>query len=55
VRGAGGATDTDNNSADFTKVTQPYAMHNSSSPANPFCGAVPARSSTWGLIKTIYR
>jgi len=56
VRGGGGMTDTDNNSTDFTKVAAPgYLIHNSSSPRNPDCLAVPAKSTTWGQVKTIYR
>jgi predicted phage tail protein len=41
VRGLGGATDTDNNSADFTVLAQPQTIHNSSSAANPNCGQAP--------------
>ncbi len=56
VRGLGGMTDTDNNSADFT--AQPSAsvvVHNSQSGTNPDCGVVPALRPTWGTIKTLYR
>jgi hypothetical protein len=38
VRALGGAVDTDNNSADFGKVAEPWLMHNSASPQNPQCG-----------------
>lgn len=54
VRGLGGLTDTDVNSADFTVISHPYAMHNSTM-TNPDCVIVPATSETWGRIKTIYR
>lgn len=54
VRGAGGLTDTDNNSADFAIVLNPVP-HNSASPANTACLATPNASRTWGAIKTIYR
>jgi hypothetical protein len=55
VRGNGGAVDTDNNAADFTKVTQPATIHNSSSSPNPDCTPVPTLGLTWGRLKTIYR
>jgi len=43
VRGGGGATDTDDNSSDFSKVAEPWPMHSSASPQNPQCrqGAAP--------------
>ena len=44
VRKLGGRQDTNNNSADFTGETQPYAMHNASSLAN-----VPSMSQ-WGML-----
>ncbi len=56
VRNNGGMTDTDNNFNDFTvAATSGVTMHNSLSPRNPDCLAVPAKSTTWGKIKTIYR
>ncbi len=56
VRKGGGMTDTDNNSLDFDLLSTPtVTMHNSLSPRNPDCLAVPARTTTWGQIKTIYR
>ena len=55
VRAGGGAIDTDNNSADFSKLSQPVALHNSSSPPNPDCTPVPTLPTTWGRVKTIYR
>jgi hypothetical protein len=55
VRAGGGTVDTDNNSADFSKVAQPYPMHNSASPQNVDCLAVPTLGTTWGRLKTIYR
>ncbi len=54
VRGASGMTDTDNNSTDFTAVTG-AVPRNSASPSNPDCLVVPAPSSSWGKIKTMYR
>jgi uncharacterized protein len=57
MRGAGGLTDTDNNSADFTAVTvtpnQPV-MHNSTM-TNTACFPTPALRKTWGNLKSIYR
>jgi hypothetical protein len=55
VRAGGGAVDTDNNSADFTKLAQPVTIRNSQSPANPDCAPTPIKPTTWGRIKTIYR
>ena len=53
VRAAGGATDTDNNSSDFSKVAEPWPMHNSASPQNPQCqqGSAPpnAPALVWPL------
>jgi hypothetical protein len=37
VRGSGGALDTDDNSADFSKIAEPWPMHNSASAPNPQC------------------
>jgi hypothetical protein len=37
VRAAAGAVDSDDNSADFTRVAEPWPMHNSASPPNPEC------------------
>jgi hypothetical protein len=37
VRAAGGAVDSDDNSTDFSKVAEPWPMHNSASPTNPDC------------------
>jgi hypothetical protein len=54
VRNGDGTVDTDDNSSDFTRVE--YAEPRSSqSPANGECLAVPARPSTWGKVKEIYR
>jgi len=42
VRGSAGAVDTDNNSTDFSKIAEPWPMHNSASAANPACqGSAP--------------
>jgi len=38
VRASGGAVDTDNNSTDFSKLAEPWPMHNSASAQNPQCG-----------------
>lgn len=54
VRNAAGATDTDNNSADFTIVSNPVPR-NSQSPRNPTCLITPTKTSTWGAVKAIYR
>jgi hypothetical protein len=54
VRNNGGLTDTDNNSTDFSVVTNPVP-HNSASPANSNCLATPTLHSTWGALKSIYR
>jgi hypothetical protein len=37
VRAAAGAVDTDDNSTDFSKVAEPWPMHNSASAENPQC------------------
>jgi len=37
VRASGGAVDTDDNSTDFSKLAEPWPMHNSASAANPAC------------------
>ena len=57
VRGGAGMTDTDQNLADFTSVlcNASLAIHNSASPANVACLAVPATRNSWGQVKTIYR
>jgi len=56
VRALGGQTDTDNNSADFTVVTDPVP-HNSASAINSNgpCSVVPTLNKTWGSLKSIYR
>ncbi len=54
VRNNGGLTDTDNNSADFTVVTNPVP-HNAASGPSAACLAVPTTRSTWGQLKSIYR
>jgi hypothetical protein len=54
VRNGAGVTDTDNNVNDFTIVNN-AVPHNSASPANVNCLAVPSMNSTWGQLKTIYR
>lgn len=54
VRNVGGLTDTDNNTADFTVVTNPVPR-NSSSPANTACLSTPATNGSWGKVKSLYR
>ncbi len=54
VRNNGGLTDTDNNLADFTIVTD-AVPHNSASPINPGCTPVGVSPSSWGTVKGIYR
>ncbi len=54
IRNNGGLTDTDQNGTDFTITTSPVP-HTSASAANPNCSTVPARTSTWGAVKQIYR
>lgn len=54
VRNNNGLDDTDNNSADFTIVTNP-TPRNASTPPNTSCLVTPARQRTWGMIKTLYR
>jgi hypothetical protein len=54
VRNGAGVTDTDNNSADFTLVTNPVPR-NSQSPANTQCLATPATTGSWGHVKSLYR
>lgn len=54
VRNGGGNTDTNNNVADFTLVTNPVP-HNLASGASVNCLSVPAMNSTWGQLKSIYR
>ena len=54
VRNNGGLTDTDNNLADFTLVTN-AVPHSAASGANVNCLATPSMSGTWGRLKTIYR
>jgi hypothetical protein len=47
VRASAGAVDTDNNSTDFSKVAEPWPMHNSASAANPACqGSAPPDAPT---------
>jgi len=41
VRASGGAVDTDNNSTDFSKLAEPWPMHNSASAQNPVCQQAP--------------
>jgi hypothetical protein len=54
VRNNGGLDDTDNNSADFTIVTN-AVPRNSQSPPNAGCQPTSAPHSTWGAIKGMYR
>jgi uncharacterized protein len=54
VRGAGGMTDTDTNSTDFSIVASP-TPRNSASPPNAECLVTPTRSNTWGQLKVLYR
>lgn len=54
VRNGGGTVDTDNNSTNFTVVTNPVPR-NSASPVNQDCLSVPTQSNTWGSIKSMYR
>lgn len=54
VRKDAGKQDTDDNSADFTVVTD-AVPHNSKSPLAPPCLATPTEASTWGHLKSIYR
>lgn len=49
----GGATDTDDNSLDFTTVAGPVPNNSSTPPRD--CTTVAADPSTWGAFKTIYR
>ncbi len=53
-RNAAGLNDSDNNSADFTVGLAP-APRNSATPQSTTCLATPAKSSTWGQVKSIYR
>ncbi len=53
VRLNGGITDTDDNAADFSIVTDPVP-HNSQSGINADCMPVPAETTTWGTIKGMY-
>jgi hypothetical protein len=46
VRASGGAVDTDNNSTDFSKVAEPWPMHNSASAPNPECQQAPPDAPT---------
>jgi hypothetical protein len=46
VRASGGAVDTDDNSADFSKVAEPWPMHNAASPQNPTCQQAPPDAPT---------
>jgi hypothetical protein len=54
VRRNDGYTDTLNNAADFTLVTNPVP-HNSQSPASAYCLSTPTRPPTWGQLKSFYR
>lgn len=53
VRNNAGATDTDDNSLDFTVVVNPIPRNSAS--FNPACLVTPTRSATWGTVKSIYR
>jgi len=53
VRNGGGATDTDNNSTDFTIVTNPVP-HNAASGPNPGCVVIGVEAKTWSHVKTLY-
>lgn len=56
VRNGAGATDTDNNSTDFSVAASAgVTIHNSASPPNPNCQVVPTISETWGRLKLMYR
>ncbi len=56
VRGSGGATDSDNNSADFTQVSTPsVTMHNAASGPSTSCQVTPTKAQTWGKMKVLYR
>ena len=59
VRKLGGMTDNDNNLNDFSNphpASTSVVAHNSTSGyTNPDCTIVPAQSTTWGKIKTLYR
>jgi hypothetical protein len=52
-RNSGGRDDTDDNSFDFTVVTNPVPMTSATPPIN--CGTVPANTETWGTLKSIWR
>jgi hypothetical protein len=54
VRNNAGSTDSDNNLNDFTIVGNPVPR-NTQSPRNPDCLVTPTKSSTWGMVKSIYR
>ena len=54
VRNNGGLDDTDDNSADFTIVSDPVP-HSAASGPNTACLAVPSMKGTWGAVKAIYR
>ena len=46
VRASGGAVDTDNNSTDFSKLAEPWPLHNSASARNPVCQQAPPAAPT---------
>jgi hypothetical protein len=47
ARASGGATDSDDNSTDFSKVAEPWPMHNSAAAPNPACqGSAPPDAPT---------
>jgi hypothetical protein len=54
VRNGAGTVDTDNNSADFTVVSN-AVPRNSHSPVNQVCAPTPASPTSWGHMKSLYR
>lgn len=54
VRNSNGMTDTDNNLSDFTVVASAVPRNSHTAP-NASCLVTPARTSTWGSVKAIYR
>ncbi len=54
VRNGAGQNDTDNNSADFTIVSN-AVPRNSHSPVNANCAVTPASETSWGHMKSLYR
>jgi hypothetical protein len=53
LRKTGGMTQTNDNAADFEQGTP--VPRTSASPRNPICIQTPARPTTWGLLKNVYR